>query len=151
MTDRLERGAVAVWGASEGELQRVSACTGRAEEWGRGGGVLEKEGVVPPVSSLSPTEDLYSPTPGKKQKPPHAILSFRHLLSRWTSAVPPGHLLSHCTLGTGVLDLSFLPSFLSLSIHPHFLFSCCLLKTIQTSLSKHASFRMQGTTLLSCL
>lgn len=50
-------------------------------------------------------------------------MSFRHIL---------------CPLGTCVLDLSFLTSFLSLN-KLHFLFRCCLLKTTNTSLSMHAS------------
>lgn len=110
---------------------------------------------MPPVSSLSPTLRIYTHQLQEKNKSPHMPYC------RLGTYSPAGHLLSLLgtysptvlltTLGTSVLDLSFLPSFLSLSIHPHFPFSCCLLKTIKTSLSKHASFRMQGTTLLSCL
>lgn len=61
--------------------------------------------------------------------------------------MPVGDLLS--PLGTGVPDLSFLPSFLSLNELPHSLFRCCLLKTI--NLIKYASFRTQDTTLFSAM
>lgn len=67
MTDHLDCGAVTVL-VTEGRRAPESGGV-----HGQGYGVGEKSWkrteVVPPVSSLSHTEELYAPTPGKHKSP----------------------------------------------------------------------------------